>query len=558
MSTLSKETIEAANSTAETAAIPASSLPQASAGQLHADAVSLEVPLKVHGSKVTEVVRGVTPHTEPFEEQTTSMIVFPHGGVLRMSTPVNSGQMLVLTNLKSRQDAICRVIKVRSYSNTASYVEVEFTHRQAGYWGVYFESDGPATASEPNTAPASAADPSAKAPVAPTPMKAGTSAPSSLGARGRQESSFIGIGSQEEVQPPASTTSATARKSSPETNVSGQNPGPYTPVKSAPSAGGGARAQEKERGSLAAVETHTDDSQTSTEARNSAGALATETFGAGLTSGAKEEAVGESKNWMLIAACGAALFLAIGAGILLFHHKSADSVVSPPQAPIAAPAVASQPAVVSNPQPVAAQPSPKTAPMSASVVRETPAAVNPRPAKEQPVAVAPSEQPEQPDPVVSSKKTVPSTFGTLNAHPVSTHEATAGPSAPNVESSAAPPSEQNLLGIASAPNAAALPPPGFKASVPGLVGGRTKEPQLLTRVMPQYPTLARQAHTEGDVGVQILIDKAGNVADAKVVSGPAVLRQSALDAVRRWKYEPSQLDGQPTSVEMLVTIRFRL
>jgi outer membrane biosynthesis protein TonB len=42
-----------------------------------------------------------------------------------------------------------------------------------------------------------------------------------------------------------------------------------------------------------------------------------------------------------------------------------------------------------------------------------------------------------------------------------------------------------------------------------------------------------------------------------VVSGPVVFRQAALDALSRWKYEPSKLDGQPVSVQMLVTIKFR-
>ena len=97
--------------------------------------------MKVHGSRVTEVVRGITPHTEPFEEETTTMIVFAHGGVLRMSTNVGSGQMLVITNIKTGQDAICRVVKVRSYTNVASYVEVEFTHALPGYWGVRFGTD---------------------------------------------------------------------------------------------------------------------------------------------------------------------------------------------------------------------------------------------------------------------------------------------------------------------------------------------------------------------------------------------------------------------------------
>src|SRR5580704_3764388 len=156
MAPLTKDSVEATNSGTPTAVPQAGALPkQASAGggHLRADALSLEVPVKVHGSRVTEVARGVAPRTEPFEEQTSTMIVFPQGAVLRMSTAVSASQMLVVTNLKTRQDAICRVIKVRTFSNMQGYVEVEFTHKQPGYWGVHFPSEGPAQASASEPVP---------------------------------------------------------------------------------------------------------------------------------------------------------------------------------------------------------------------------------------------------------------------------------------------------------------------------------------------------------------------------------------------------------------------
>src|SRR5580692_9172853 len=151
MAPLIKDSLDIVNSTT---AAPASqtSAPQKAAAPsgptLRADALSLEVPVKVHGSRVTEVARGAAPHTEPFEEETGTMIVFPHGGVLRMSTAVTATQMLVVTNLKTRQDAICRVVKVRTFSNMQGYVEVEFTHAQPGYWGVHFPSEGPASSNQ--------------------------------------------------------------------------------------------------------------------------------------------------------------------------------------------------------------------------------------------------------------------------------------------------------------------------------------------------------------------------------------------------------------------------
>ncbi len=134
-----KETLEAVYPAAEPAVSQPEAQPSKPAGHLRSDAVSLEIPVKIHGSRVVEVARGVTPRTEPFEEQTSTMIVFPQGGVLRVSMAVSVGQMLILTNLKSRQDAICRVVKVRKQpSGSGGYVEIEFTQRQLGYWGVYF------------------------------------------------------------------------------------------------------------------------------------------------------------------------------------------------------------------------------------------------------------------------------------------------------------------------------------------------------------------------------------------------------------------------------------
>src|SRR5580704_2939286 len=189
MTPVAKDTLGVAELAAESAMAQVVTEANPGADHLSADAVSLEVPIKVHGSRVTEVVRGITPLTAPFEEETTSMIVFPHGGVLRMATAVNAGQMLVLTNLKSRQDAICRVVKVRTYSNAAAYVEVEFTHRQPGFWGVYFEADAAEAASKSSSPAAGALSKDSAKSVS-------------------DDSSFIHFGSQEEVQPAASSTSA--------------------------------------------------------------------------------------------------------------------------------------------------------------------------------------------------------------------------------------------------------------------------------------------------------------------------------------------------------------
>lgn len=58
--------------------------------------------------------------------------------------------------------------------------------------------------------------------------------------------------------------------------------------------------------------------------------------------------------------------------------------------------------------------------------------------------------------------------------------------------------------------------------------------------------------------VDALIDAAGNVTTVKVMSGPALLREGAIETVRQWKYEPARLDGQAVAMHLTVTVKFRL
>jgi protein TonB len=110
--------------------------------------------------------------------------------------------------------------------------------------------------------------------------------------------------------------------------------------------------------------------------------------------------------------------------------------------------------------------------------------------------------------------------------------------------------------MAAVRSAHALPAPVRGANLLVPVGDQIKKPLLVSQVLPEYPALARQAHIQGAVVVEILIEKSGRVGDVKVVSGPPALRQAAVDAVRRWKYQTTLLNGQPMAVRMSVTIRF--
>jgi TonB family protein len=90
------------------------------------------------------------------------------------------------------------------------------------------------------------------------------------------------------------------------------------------------------------------------------------------------------------------------------------------------------------------------------------------------------------------------------------------------------------------------------------VGGDVKPAKLISSVPPVYPLLAKNQHVSGNVVVDALIDANGRVTTVKVISGPALLHQAAMDALKQWKYQPATLDGKPTAMHLTVTLQFRL
>jgi len=108
-------------------------------------------------------------------------------------------------------------------------------------------------------------------------------------------------------------------------------------------------------------------------------------------------------------------------------------------------------------------------------------------------------------------------------------------------------------------NTGVKPPiPTGKPNAPIRVGGRVKPPKPIVQVRPDYPLLAKQARIQGQVLIDAVLDEEGNVIQMQVVSGPPLLHQAALDALKKWKYEPVYLNDQPIAVEMIVTITFQL
>jgi protein TonB len=95
-------------------------------------------------------------------------------------------------------------------------------------------------------------------------------------------------------------------------------------------------------------------------------------------------------------------------------------------------------------------------------------------------------------------------------------------------------------------------------AAPLQVGGDVKTATLLSSVAPIYPQMARNQRVSGDVKIDALIGADGRVSSTKVISGPALLHQAAVDAVRQWKYRAATLNGQQVPMHLTVTVQFRL
>jgi TonB family protein len=81
---------------------------------------------------------------------------------------------------------------------------------------------------------------------------------------------------------------------------------------------------------------------------------------------------------------------------------------------------------------------------------------------------------------------------------------------------------------------------------------------IASKVTPVYPIDAKKARVSGRVVLAAVIGKDGAVEQLRVVSGPAALQQSAMDAVRQWAYKPFLLNGNPVEVETTVTVIYTL
>jgi TonB family protein len=212
-----------------------------------------------------------------------------------------------------------------------------------------------------------------------------------------------------------------------------------------------------------------------------------------------------------------------------------------------------------------------------------------------------SESPEQAAPQAATSKTIPRANSRKAAAPAVTHARSKAKPLAKTTRSAAPQSDESPVIIAT--NRAVLPPlevevvagNQHRAVKPGdssvkldmqpsdpVADKRTSAPaqtqdngpvenhaaaqvqmssgnaQVVSRVSPTYPLLAKQMKVQGAVILEALISRTGSIQGIQVLSGPAILSEAAREAVKQWHFKPYYQGGQPVETEARITVNFTI
>ena len=90
------------------------------------------------------------------------------------------------------------------------------------------------------------------------------------------------------------------------------------------------------------------------------------------------------------------------------------------------------------------------------------------------------------------------------------------------------------------------------------VGGSVQSAKLLAQPKPVYPALAKAARVSGTVRLQAIIGRDGTIRNLQLIGGPPLLVAAALEAVSRWTYQPTLLNGEPVEVFTEIQVNFSL
>lgn len=494
-------------------------------------AAGAEVPVTVHASRYSSASKS-TGKLPPVHEETSTVIIFPQGAVVRLSATVTSGELVVLTNKRTGEDVICRVTSIKTQPGIQNYVHLEFTQRALDFWQE------------------SSAAPHTELPKKPSPSTAAALPPPkpSISGPGTVQSSWQESDPVQKTQAPAIEIKSVF--SSPKITSLADGPSGHAdevPKSSAPKP----RVSESSATTAAVHRPATAPPFRTPQLQP---------FGTSIPqkSSSKTVVLFAIAAVVLLTICGVAATVLLRQDrseiLKLPNQRAAEAAESAPgPAEPASPIFKSSPATAFEPaatMPSRNSPAEIPAPQPAALRAEREGSTSAEPAK-----TAELSRPEvQPQPVTRSVLNL----GKITAPRIKTAAQMASPEPPPAlpaDSNTAPSAAGENLNAAARFNPLPAPAPAEPAPIRG---GQLRQPTLLASSAPVYPALARSQRVQGDVTIDALIDATGKVSDMKIVTGNALLQNAATEALRHWKYQPALLDGEPIPIHINVTITFHL
>jgi periplasmic protein TonB len=133
-------------------------------------------------------------------------------------------------------------------------------------------------------------------------------------------------------------------------------------------------------------------------------------------------------------------------------------------------------------------------------------------------------------------------------------------SVPGVETSGVPGGALGIFDSAPAPTLAPPPVKVAKATTPRRiqVGGIVQQANLIRKVQPTYPALAKQARIQGAVHFTAIIGRDGSIQNLQLISGHPLLVEAARQAVSQWQYKATLLNGEAVEVVTQIEVNFTL
>jgi len=551
------------------------------------NAVAHETAVTVAGARPGESAG----RRELFTENTTSVLVFENGGVIRLGTDVIVGQLLFLTHRESKQEVVAQVTGKQRFHAGSPYIEMEFTEATPGFWGVEFPAkplpEGAVTPARPaatrtldlapTPAPARAPDlaPNLVLTPAQTPEQTGALTPpaatdSEAPAAADAELMYV---LEEAVEEPGEAPAARSAEEverlrqevetlrvqlqslkqavGAEGNSTRGDGGGRGKAAEVPARSNGTRnelldvnapSEAPSTPPVRAEEHGEEPTQPATKREFAAQDLlpavaldfsrADEAIERSVKAERKSERKGALKTGKagggktLTVALLAAVLLAAATGVAWYKHWL-------PQLGRAK----ASPSSAARPAPVAPADGPK-----ASV---TPADAN---------GAAGTSQTTAAETVAGGKdapSVVPATDAAAGAEAAAEPKTYRDPTRLTIPEKAG-----NSRIVAGRGNTRAANKLEAAEVAVAPEGGATVPPKLLQSVRAMPPPEAVRGFVTGNVNLDAVVDASGHVSSMKVLSGPAALRNAAMDALKQYRYEPARQNGRAVSAHVNVTVQF--